>query len=249
MSEVSKKIIRVAKYDDKSGQTKYDARVPVKYDRTVLPGEVGHKKMADIKRDVSRVTHDDLIKNGEKIDTNMTGKPDYTTIAAKVTAHHAALGDYKGTWDEIGETNTKLEALYVTLGERRDAYVTARGDLASATEGVTKVEAVLIEIGWEVRGRAGAPLGKLPAPTDLSVTTAEEPGQADVMCDKVKGAVTYLGEWATNANGPWTQFYMGTRSFCHAAGLPSGTICFFRMCAFGASGAGDWSEVIAKRVN
>ena len=240
----------MAKYDQQNKGTKYDAQVrPVKYDQIVLPGGLRFMRMAEIKRDVSKVNHDDLIKNGATIDTNMTGKPAYTGITDKVTAHHTALSDYKGTWGQIQETTTQLQALHVTLGGQRTAYLAARGDLASATEGVTKVEAVLIELGWEVRGKKGPPLGKLPAPANLSVTTGEEPGNADVMCDKVPGSSGYLGEWATDLNGPFTQFYMGTRSFCHAAGLPSGTFCLFRMCAFGASGPGEWSEVISKRIS
>ena len=42
---------------------------------------------------------------------------------------------------------------------------------------------------------------------------------------------------------------MGTRSFCHATGLPSGALASFRMRAFGASGPGEWSKVVTKRIN
>jgi hypothetical protein len=221
----------------------------VQYDQIGPTGDKRGIKMSDIKRDVSKVSHDDLIANGDKIDTNMTGKPLFAGITANVTKHHTDLGKFKGTWAEIKTTQTKLDALYVTLGVDRANYVATRGELASATEGVTKEEATLVEIGWEVKGRPGPALGKLPAPSDLNVTTGDDPGNADVMCNKVKGSSGYLGEWATTGSGPWTQFYMGTRSFCHAAGLPSGTVCSFRMCAFGASGPGEWSEVVSKRIN
>ena len=239
----------MAKYDDKSGRTKYDALVPVHYDRIVGPDGANQKHMADIKRDISKVNHADLISSGQTIDTNMTGKPAFISITSAITSHHAALTDYKGTWDEIQTTETKLAALYVTLDEQRVTYVGARGGLASATEGVTREPSVLLENGWEVRGKKGPALGVLPAPTDLSVTTGEEPGAADVGCDTVHGSSSFIGEWAANPNGPWTRFYMGTRSFCHATGLPSGALASFRMCAFGASGAGEWSKVVTKRIN
>jgi len=88
----------------------------------------------------------------------------------------------------------------------------------------------------------------MAAPANFHATTGDNPGEVDLMCDTQKGVQTHIGEWATTADGPWTQFYVGRKSSCASTGLTSGALCWFRMAAVGAAGRGPWAGPISKRV-
>ena len=235
----------MARYDDPKRKTKFDAVVPVRYDQ-VKPAGKEHTMNAEIKRDVSKATNEDLITNGEKIDTNLAGKPAYTTIAGPVAAHGEALGDLRTA------NNAHLAAL-AAVGPRqiardaaRVAYVTSRSSLASAVEGVTRDPQTITEIGFELRGKPGGPGTPLVALHDFHATTGDAEGAMDLGWDR-QTCKFYIVQMATSPDGPFTTFYTDTLSTCRATGLTPGVMYSFRGCAHGADGDGPWSLVISKR--
>jgi hypothetical protein len=74
-------------------------------------------------------------------------------------------------------------------------------------------------------------------------------GEVDLACDPVHGRDSYIAECASNALGPWTQFYVGKKSTFTAGSLAPGQLCYFRMCAVGPLGSGPWSDIAQKRAS
>jgi hypothetical protein len=57
------------------------------------------------------------------------------------------------------------------------------------------------------------------------------------------------GAKAEDPKGPWTQFYVGTKSSCTATELNPGQMYYFRVRALGTSGLSPWSDIAQKRAS
>lgn len=109
-------------------------------------------------------------------------------------------------------------------------------------------DAALIEsVGMSVKS-AGNPIGKLPAPSNLSVTEPETAGQVGLRWTGLKGAKSYHVESATDVsgNGNWQLALSSTKGKGTVKGLTGGTKYWFRVAAIGAAGQGDWSGAVVK---
>lgn len=233
------------KYDDLSGRTRYDMHLP--YADALKPVVGGKVKLATIKRDLSRVSFSALVEKGTKIDTNMTGKPAYTSIQDKITAFHGALTAFGQACTDYDAAVREVARLKLLRDETRAAFVNKHGVLASATEGITQDGPTLIAIGWDLRGEAGGPIGPLPAPMNLNATYGDFEGTSDLSWDPVYGARFYKAQRSTSSEGPWTDCYADTASSCTVNGLTPGTQYWFRVCAHGGDGDSPWSDPATKR--
>jgi len=189
-----------------------------------------------------------LIAYLQKIVAKMTGNATFTTLAAKTTALDTAV-------TALETANTNYNAALATANQlmtvRDNAVIAAENaaqDLATAAEGVTKDPALLESGGWDLVADHTTPVGPMAQPANFHVTTGDNPGEVDLMCDTQKGVQSHIAEWAVAADGPWTQFYVGKKSSCSALGLTSGALGWFRMRAVGAAGPGPWAGPISKRV-
>jgi hypothetical protein len=68
----------------------------------------------------------------------------------------------------------------------------------------------------------------------------------DLMANR-RGVQTYIAQYATSPNGPWTECYVGKASSCTVTGLTSGTQYWFQVRAIGAAGPSAWSDPATKR--
>lgn len=231
-------------YDTPGGLT-YDDPAAFYDSSPITPGT---KKMARIKLDLNGIKVTELIEKGEQVGTAMDGNSSFASIAAKVTAFKTA----------VTELETRQQA-YLAAKQTLDQKITLRDEqveivenlfrqLASASEGVSMEAAVLQSGGWQLRG-APEPAGPMTAPENLAATGGDLEGTSDLEWDPVRGAGSYVAECSETSNGPWQQFYMGTKSSCTATDLVSGQMYYFRVRAVGPGGPGPWSDIAHKRAS
>ena len=221
----------------------YDSGPSVTYDHAAPTTKV---KMARIKLETQRLGLPQFIQRCQRVSTMLTGNATFSSISAKVTAFTTAL-----------TTLTTADGAYQTAQQEADQKLTERDNarvevenlyrqLAAASEGVTMEAAQLESGGWELRGVA-APVGDLPAPGNLSASYGDMAGEVDLQWDPVRGAVSYVGQCAPAATGPWTQVYQGTKSRFTHSDMTSGELCYFRVAGIGPNGPGAWSDIAEKR--
>lgn len=164
--------------------------------------------------------------------------------AAEITNAGKAVED-QGLIVVQAEADLKAEiAKYEQLDAAFDEVLTRAGKYF---ENATKGDATLLALtGAPIKG-ASSPIGPLPAPGNLRVALGDKPGEDDLIWDPINGAMVYIVQYSTTANGPWLQGYMGTMSKCTIAGLTSGDEYFFQACGVGAAGQGPWSDIARKR--
>ena len=218
------------------------------YDSTTVPITKRKKRMSIIKSDLSGFTLPELIAELQKVVGLMTGNATFSTIAAKTTAlgtGTTALVSASGTYDSAIQTADQKMTLRDTA---RDAAEGLYQALGTAAEAVTQDPAQLQSGGWTLRSDTSAPVGMLAAPSNPSVSCGDMAGSVDFHWDSMKrGVQTFLGEYSTSPDGPWTQFYAGKKSSTTASGLVSGTMYWFRVRAVGAAGPGPYSSAISHR--
>jgi hypothetical protein len=89
----------------------------------------------------------------------------------------------------------------------------------------------------------------MPAPQYLAATGGDLEGEVDMQWEPVTGRDACVADFAADPNGPWTQFYVGTKSSCTASGLNPGQMFYFRVRAVGPLGPGPWSDIAHKRAS
>ena len=201
-----------------------------------------------IKLDHTHLDEDGCIARLEEIVTAMTGNATFAAVAAKVTDLDTAVGDFQ---TKNTTYNVTAQLCSQQLTERDDARNVAEDagrTLANASEGETEDDAELLSGGWHLRDPA-SPVGALPAPQNLRVTGGDLEGECDAQWDPVYGRDAYIGEWAANSGGPWTQFYVGRKSSTTCTGLTPGELYYFRVRAVGPLGPGPWSDIAQKRAS
>lgn len=201
-----------------------------------------------IKLGLSRFNILGLIAYLQPIVAKMTGNVTFTTLAAKTTTLDTAVKALETANTNYNAAVTTAGQLMVVRDNARISVENAAQDLATGAEGVTKDPVLLKSGGWDLVAGSSSPVGPMAVPTNFHVTTGDNPGEVDAMCDSQKGVQSHIAEWATTPDGPWTQFYIGKKSSCAALGLTSGALLWFRMAAVGAAGTGPWAGPISKRV-
>jgi len=136
----------------------------------------------------------------------------------------------------------------VELNTARGVAQDAVAVLATASETETMDDAELLSGGWHLIDPPTPP-GPMPAPENLVATGGDLEGEADLAWEPVTNRDAYLAEWAADPMGPWTQFYVGTKSSCTASGLNPGQMYYFRVRAVGPLGPGPWSDIAQKRAS
>ena len=187
-----------------------------------------------------------LIGYLNKIGQKMTGNAKFTATAAKTTAMTTNVAAFEAANTNYEASKKTTDQLMTVRDNLRITTESSAQDLATAAEDVTKDPADLQTGGWDLVG-SSSPVGPMAAPANLSATSGDNAGEVDVACDTQYGVQSHIGETATSADGPFTQFYVGRKSSCTATGLPGGSLNWFRMRAVGAAGPGPWAGPISKR--
>lgn len=163
---------------------------------------------------------------------------DVTTIRTNIAAKRASIATAESTLTDLNNELTDLEAdLDLAVGKQVNNAL----DLAN------HVKAVAVAANIPLR-EAGTPLSDNPAaPGNLRATYGDLPGEIDWMCDAAGRKSTYILETAANANGPWTQAYVGSKSRATTTGHGSGELVHGRMKCICNGLHSPWSQVTTQR--
>lgn len=205
--------------------------------------------MKKIKLDHVRMDEASCIARLREIITAMTGNAAFPGLAAKVAELATAVNTFEA---KLIAYNATVQLAAQQLTERNDARVTAEAaarSLANGAESETEEDAPLLSGGWHLRDHYIPPAGPLPPPQNLVATGGDLEGSCDLQWDPVHDRDVYIGEWAADPLGPWTEFYLGTKSTCTASGLTPGGLYYFRVRALGTAGLSPWSDIAQKRAS
>ncbi len=178
----------------------------------------------------------DKVAKALLVETKMTGNahfptPDPTLLVLKAGREklelalvEAATGDHTRIF-ERNVAEAELDQLLV----REALYVSnvAQGD-----------PVVILSSGYELR-QEPAPIGPLPAPTELRAHTGTKPGVIDLRWKPVYGAYYYQVEASAtdpNIGGTWKLVAMSSAAHYDSKGNAPATYVWFRVTCLGAAG-------------
>lgn len=201
--------------------------------------------MATIKVGIIGLSIPDKVQYVRQITTNMTGNPNFaipSPTLADVIAKADGLESAYNAAQVARQVAKAKTALQDTASAELDLIVT---QLANYVENASGGDAgVIVSSGFSVKS-PGAPIGELPAPTDVRVVAGPRSGTADIESGPVYGARSYLYERAEDAEVRNFQAAgASTRPKATLNSMVSGKKYWFRMAALGAAGQGPWSDPV-----
>lgn len=204
--------------------------------------------MTKIKLDHITLNTPAFVSRMREIITATTGNPAFPALQVRLPDFVTAV-DTLETRNNAYNSTTQLAAQQLTeRDDGRDIAEDLARALASAAEAETLDTAALLSGGWHLMSPPTPP-GPMPQPQNLVATGGDLEGEVDLAWEPVPNRDTYLADWAADPAGPWTQFYVGTKSTCTAEGLNPGQMFYFRVRAVGPLGPGPWSDIAQKRAS
>lgn len=160
------------------------------------------------------------------------------TAQDDLAAADAAVTAAETVWKQKIQDRDAKEAVW-------DTVITAR---ANNCEAVTPTDLVaLASTGFPLRS-AGAPVGQLPAPGNLTASATDNEGEIELRCKTVSGASTYEWQFRLHDNAAtWQALKTGTTTKILVPGLTPGVVYAFRVRAIGSAGPGTWSDEATER--
>lgn len=211
-----------------------------------------HKAMK-FKLELGKKTVEEKLTLGTQHINASTAEPAATFFpAASRVPLNAAMqvfqDDLQTAADEVASAEVvwkqKIQARDVKVAEW-DQALTARAAYYEAAM-PNNLEA-LSSVGLPLRA-APAPVGDLPAPTNLRGTPRDIAGQVDLRCKTVKGAGSYEWECKLHTDaGVWEQVKISLGASIRVTSLTSLTLYAFRVRAIGSAGPGAWSDEVVVR--
>ncbi len=206
-------------------------------------------KAKQIKLGLTSLTQEDKLNLAQTVFTKLTGNASFPApnpTLAVLNGKRQAVAD-KNNEIAVMEVDLKLkyEEKSLLIQELDSALIAEAGYVQTASAGDA---AKILSSGFEFRA-PGQPIGPLPAPQSLHSNAGDMEGTVECQWDAVRGAKSYIADCATDANGPWTQFYVGSVAHCEATALVPGKLYWFRARAVGPLGAGPWSDPSFKRAS
>lgn len=211
------------------------------------PGE--RKRMSELALGLTRKNLDQKLALKSSMVAAMTNNPHVPNATALLTEATATGTAIAAKREQLATAKTTLEARQQELDELERQLDAVLNALKKNAESETRGDATkLATCGAPVKG-APAPVGPLPAPSNLRVTGGDQEGTLDAMCDPVDGSSSYIFRHSTTPTGPWTEGYKGTASRCTIPGLVSGQEYYVQAAALGAAGQSPWSDIARKRAS
>ena len=204
--------------------------------------------MGKIKLDHTGLGHPAFVGRMREVRTALTGNPPFAPLAPRLPGFVTVVEALETSNTTYTATVQLADQQLTELNTARDVAEAAVAALASASEAETTDDAELLSGGWHLV-EPPTPPSPMPAPENLTATGGDLEGEVDMQWEPVTGRDTYLAEWAADPVGPWTQFYVGTKSSCTAGGLNPGQMYYFRVRAVGPLGPGPWSDIAQKRAS
>jgi hypothetical protein len=215
----------------------------------VVPDIISYKNMKPLKTGLRKKKDNGVVQLVNSIVTGATG--DATLDNPPITL--AALTTL-GT--ELATAITEEQQAKDTLLNKRE---TRRAKSRAAKHGIRlyaghaylryEGDAVkLAALGLSV-STPGLAQGVLPAPTNLRSRPGKANNCVDLFWKAVPNRESHELQMAEDVNGPWTEVYRGKKSRACSSNLVPGKLYFFRVRAYGAFGAGTWSDITSARAS
>ena len=205
--------------------------------------------MAIIRLNLEDLSRLEKVAQGEKIVPLMTGNaafPDAGDLVTDLATKTAAL-KAKNLAQETAQQAAKEATNEANLAEAEyDVAATALGNHAQSESKGDETD--LLSGGFDLRDeRTPQIMGQVQ---NLSATAGDNPTEADLAWDPEEGAKSYEVQSSPDpvTESSWSHLDVVVKSKATFGGLPSGTICFFRVRAIGPNGKGPWSDPAMKRI-
>jgi len=202
--------------------------------------------MAKVRLGISQLSIPEKIQEVRKFVTKMTGNANFPTPDPPLADVTAAVNKLETDYNDAqGKRQAALAA--TNLQDLSEAAVDQLASaLAAHVDSVAKGnETIILSAGMSTKAPA-APVGPLPAPTDLGATGGDMEGEIDLNWGPVRGAKTYVIAKNTTGNvgnpSDWTQAATSTKSKTTIGGFTTGSRNWFRVAAVGSAGQGPWSD-------
>lgn len=185
------------------------------------------------------------IQYGRRIGAAITGNPNFTAPNPQMGAFTAAIDDMETKFNDAKAARLAAKGKTQIQDAAIDAFDLMVVQLASYVDNVSAGDGTIIEsAGFAVRATP-APVGELPAPTDVSAKPGEHPGHADVKWKSVYGASAYNIERATDsAELTWAFIGSSTKAEASLNSMQSGKKYWHRVAALGSAGQSAWSDPV-----
>lgn len=167
-------------------------------------------------------------------------------LTAEVTALTSANTAFDGKLTEMSAAEAALRVVVDQKNAARQAAEAAVTAFANAAAGKVNNDAAILGLVFPLRAepKSYAELGQVQA---LSATFGDNPGELDLMWNRLDGARSYE-VWLNltpNTEAGWTLREVSTRSTFTLAGLPRGQTVHVRVRAIGAKNAkGAFSDLV-----
>lgn len=185
------------------------------------------------------------IQYARRLAAGITGNPNFTAPNPPAATVSAAADGLETAYNDAQAARLAAKTKTSLQDEQSAAVDLLVAQLASYVDNASGGDATKIEsAGFAVRATP-APIGELPAPTDLQVLPSEHAGSADVSWKSVYGAKAYSIERAEDA--PTLEYRVignSTKKATALNSMVSGKKYWFRVAAIGAAGQSAWSDPV-----
>jgi len=199
-------------------------------------------RMKKIKLGLSKSNPANTAQFADGIVESMTGNANFPSPDPTLPT---LTGDAQAIRDKQAEIEAKEAELSVLRGQLGTLNETAKNNIRKLADHVEdKCDGNVDKLrssGFSLVGDP-TPRGPLPQVQNLRVQTSDNEGQLGVRYNPIIGAASYVVEYSTSPDGPWTQATITTRASHTITGLTSGTKYWLRVRAVGTTGFGPWSD-------
>ncbi len=201
-----------------------------------------------VKSGVRKKSEDEVVQLAENILASAAGKMELedspltlVQLGTLKTSAVTAKDDESMAVGAVSLARTERREAFDALRLGIDAFAQYAGLVYKHDQ--AKLQAIYLDVT-----STPAPTGPLAAPINLRSFVGEMEQSIRLEWNPTVGRDIYVVECAEDPNGPWTQVYIGKKSFAICSGLTSGAEYFFRVRAIGGStGSSPWSDITRKR--
>jgi hypothetical protein len=197
--------------------------------------------------DYSRLSSANLKLTAENVVNCLTDNPNFPTTMPTLEAFTELVTAFSVALDK------SLSGDKVLIALKNQAKVNLLTGLRTLSTSINVIaygnRAMLLSSGLLLAGQGEAQTSILP-PTDVKLWDTGNPGEMWASCKKVRGAINYSFEYATEVPTSTTRWHAEVDSSREHLfkNLPSGTRIYVRIRAFGHRGLQSISEVVSRMV-
>ncbi len=179
-----------------------------------------------------------------RIVAEMTNNPNFPAPSPDLTAMSTAASSLESAYAAAQSARQTAKALTAAQKLKEAALERAISQQANYVDSASAGDKAKIQSsGFSARSES-APIGLPSTPQELIVRNGELPGTVAMKWKPVRGARSYVIEFAAASGSPtaWLQLAITSKAKLVTNGLISGTRYWFRVAAVGSAGPGGWSD-------